>query len=120
MQVKQVLTSLMLAGVLGVASVPAAALADDNHVTPGPGSQQPLTASQFATQYPGCLGPLRSLIANGTLAGAVLPSGFVVPDGFAGSFNPGGHYGTVGEAYFLEVIGGIPADQLSGFCAQFK
>lgn len=44
----------------------------------------------------------------------------MVPDGFSGSFNPGGHYGTVGEAYFLEVIGGIPADQLSSFCAQFK
>jgi hypothetical protein len=117
---KRFLSAGIITGVLVLASLPAAALADDHHVTPGPGSGQPLTASQFATQYSGCLGPLRSLIANGTLAGAVLPSGFVVPDGFSGSFNPGGHYGTVGEAYFLEVIGGIPADQLSAFCAKFK
>lgn len=117
---KRMISALVAAGALSLASLPASALAADHHVTPGPGSQQPLTASQFATQYPGCLGPLRSLIANGTLAGVTLPSGFVVPDGFSGGFNPGGHYGTVGEAYFLEVIGGIPPDQLSAFCAQFK
>lgn len=117
---KQKISAIVLAGALCMAALPSVALADDNHVTPGPGSQQPLSATEFATQYPGCLGPLRSLIANGTLAGATLPSGFVVPDGFSDSFNPGGHYGTVGEAYFLEVIGGIPADQLSSFCAQFK
>lgn len=72
---KQKISAIVLAGALCMAALPAVALADDNHVTPGPGSQQPLTASQFATQYPGCLGPLRSLIANGALAGATLPSG---------------------------------------------
>jgi hypothetical protein len=75
-------------------------------------------ANGFATEQQGCLGPLRSAIARGDLAGAALPSGFTVPDGFSGSFNPGGHFGTVAEAAFLTQTGGIT--DLTGFCAQFK
>src|SRR5712691_877649 len=75
-------------------------------------------ANGFATQRQGCLGPLRSAIARGDLAGAVPPSGFVVPAGFSGSFNPGGHFGTVAEAAFLTNTGGIT--DLAAFCAQFK
>ncbi len=117
---KRVLMLTLVLAALVLVSLPVSALADDHHVTPGPGSLQPLTPSQFATQYHGCLGPLRSAIASGALAGVTLPSGFVVPDGFSGSFDPGGHYGTVGEAYFLEQLGGIPAgQQLLDFCASF-
>ncbi len=75
-------------------------------------------ANGFATERQGCLGPLRSAIARGDLAGAVLPSGFVVPAGFSGSFNPGDHFGTVAEAAFLTNAGGIT--DLASFCAQFK
>jgi hypothetical protein len=59
---------------------------------------------------------LRSAIARGDLAGVVLPDGFVVPAGFNGDFNPGGHSGTVGEAAFLQSHG---VADLEAFCAQF-
>jgi hypothetical protein len=72
--------------------------------------------SEFATKDNGCLGGLRSAIARGDLAGVVLPDGFVVPAGFNGDFNPGGHTGTVGEAAFLESHG---VTSLDSFCAQF-
>ena len=75
-------------------------------------------ANGFATEQQGCLGPLRSAIARGDLAGAVLPSGFVVPAGFSGSFNPGDHFGTVAEDAFLTNAGGIT--DLAAFCAQFR
>jgi hypothetical protein len=73
-----------------------------------------LSPSEFATQYSGCLGPLRSLIAQGEFDG-------VGPFGphFTGSVNPGAHQGTVGEEEFLQIVIGIPADQLAAFCAQF-
>jgi hypothetical protein len=60
--------------------------------------------STFATQNNGCLGGLRSAIARGDLAG------------FSAAFNPGGHFGTVGEAAFLQSHG---VTNLSAFCAQF-
>ncbi len=75
-------------------------------------------ANGFATELKGCLGPLRSAIARGDLAGVRLPSGFSVPAGFSGSFNPGDHFGTVAEAAFLTNVGGIT--DLASFCAQFK
>ena len=71
----------------------------------------------FATQDQGCLGPLRSAIARGDLAGVTL-NGFTIPAGFNGGFNPGGHFGTVAEAAFLQQVLGI--SDLSTFCAQFK
>lgn len=73
-----------------------------------------ISASRFATQYSGCLGQLRSMIAQGDLAG-------VGPFGrhFTGDVNPGAHQGTVGEEEFLETVIGIPADALVAFCAQF-
>jgi hypothetical protein len=73
-------------------------------------------ANDFATNYSGCLGPLRSAIAGGALDGATLPDGTVLPGGFGGSFNPGGHLGTVAEAEFL--LGhGFTEEQLVAFCA---
>lgn len=70
----------------------------------------------FATSDTGCLGALRSMIANGQLAGVTLPDGFVIPAGFSGSFNPGDHFGTVAEGAFLTSHG---VTDLSAFCAQF-
>jgi hypothetical protein len=75
-------------------------------------------ANWFARNYQGCLGPLRSAIARGDLAGVVLPSGLVVPAGFSRDFNPGDHFGTVAEANFLTQAGGIV--NLAAFCAAFK
>jgi hypothetical protein len=72
--------------------------------------------SDFATGNQGCLGGLRSAIARGDLAGVPLPDGFVVPAGFNGAFNPGGHLGTVGEAAFLQSHG---VTDLDTFCALF-
>lgn len=74
-----------------------------------------ITPSEFATRYKGCLGPLRSLIAQGEFAG-VGPFG----EHFTGEVNPGAHVGTVGEEEFLRFVIGIPADQLAAFCAQFQ
>jgi hypothetical protein len=72
--------------------------------------------SDFATGNQGCLGGLRSAIARGDLAGVPLPDGFVVPAGFNGDFNPGGHLGTVAEAAFLQSHG---VTDLDAFCSQF-
>jgi hypothetical protein len=69
--------------------------------------------SVFATQFPGCLGPLRSLIAQGQFAGV---GPFV--QHFTGDVNPGAHQGTVGEEEFLANVLGIT--DLAGFCGQFK
>jgi hypothetical protein len=54
----------------------------------------------FAQLDQECLGPLRSSIARGELP-ALAP-------GFSGSFNPGGHFGTVAEAQFLAAVLGLP------------
>ena len=74
-----------------------------------------ISPSEFATQYPGCLGQLRSMIAQGDFAG-------IGPFGrhFTGLVNPGSHQGTVGEEEFLETVIGIPADELAAFCARFE
>jgi hypothetical protein len=42
----------------------------------------------------------------------------VLPAGFSGSFNPGDHLGTVGEAEFL-LSHGFTEDQLADLCASF-
>ena len=73
-----------------------------------------ISPSDFATLYSGCLGPLRSAIAQGQFAG-VGPFG----EHFTGQVDPGSHQGTVGEEEFLETVIGIPADQLQAFCAHF-
>jgi hypothetical protein len=99
-----------LAAALALALVPQLAAAGVQHPPAG------TPPSQFATQDPGCLGPLRSMIAAGQLAGVALPDGFVIPDGFSGSFNPGDHFGTVQEAQFLQSHG---VTDLTAFCAQF-
>jgi hypothetical protein len=73
-----------------------------------------LSPSTFATSYSGCLGQLRSKIAQGEFAG-------VGPFGghFTGLVNPGAHQGTVGEEEFLRTVIGIPESELAAFCARF-
>jgi hypothetical protein len=73
-----------------------------------------VSPSEFATQYTGCLGPLRSRIAQGDFAG-IGPFG----EHFTGLVNPGAHQGTVGEEEFLRIVIGIPEPELDAFCAQF-
>jgi hypothetical protein len=106
------LTALALGPVAALAlAAPAAA------ATPGALENPPtgIPPSVFATQYSGCLGPLRSAIAQGQFAG-IGPFG----EHFTGQVDPGAHQGTVGEQEFLETVIGIPADQLAAFCAQFE
>jgi hypothetical protein len=66
----------------------------------------------FATTYQGCLGPARSQIAQGNLAG-VGPFG----EHFTGAVNPGVHQGTPGEEEFLTALG---FTDLASVCSQFK
>jgi len=73
-----------------------------------------ISPSAFATRYSGCLGQLRSKIAQGDFAG-IGPFG----QHFTGLVNPGAHQGTVGEEEFLRGVIGIPDSQLAAFCAQF-
>ena len=63
--------------------------------------------SEFATQYKGCLGNLRSTLAQGTGSG-------LFANGFGPGVNPGVHQGTVGEEEFLRDLG---VTDLSAFCA---
>jgi hypothetical protein len=55
------------------------------------------------------------MIAQGDFAG-IGPFG----EHFTGVVNPGAHQGTVGEEEFLEIVIGIPANELAAFCAQFE
>jgi len=73
-----------------------------------------ISPSEFATTYGGCLGQLRSKIAQGDFAG-IGPFG----EHFTRLVNPGAHQGTVGEEEFLRVVIGIPESELAAFCAQF-
>jgi hypothetical protein len=106
---------LVLAVALGAAG--ATGLAAPAFASPGNVENPPagISPDVFATQYSGCLGPLRSAIAQGQFAG-IGPFG----EHFTGQVNPGAHQGTVGEEEFLESVIGIPADQLAAFCAHFE
>jgi hypothetical protein len=110
MNVKSLALSLAL-GTVAATGVAAPATAASGSVENPPAGISP---QQFATQYSGCLGSLRSAIAQGQFAG-VGPFG----EHFTGQVNPGAHQGTVGEEEFLTTVIGIPADQLAAFCAQF-
>jgi len=100
-----------------VASVAFASLAVATLAAPAAAVESPpagITPSDFATKYSGCLGGLRSKIAQGDFAG-VGPFG----EHFTGLVNPGAHQGTVGEEEFLRIVIGIPESELAAFCAQF-
>jgi hypothetical protein len=96
----------------------AAALASLALAAPAAAVESPPTGispRDFATDYSGCLGQLRSMIAQGAFAG-VGPFG----DHFSGTVNPGAHQGTVGEEEFLTSVIGIPEPALAAFCAQYE
>ena len=97
---RRIALAAAVAGSLLAAVMPISALAADGGRV-GPPQTQP-NPSAFATGYHDCLGPLRSAIAQGDFAG-------VGPFGphFTGSVDPGAHYGTVGEAAFLEQVLGL-------------
>ena len=101
---KRLLLTLGTAGSLLLAAVPATALAANDGRIGSPQTQP--NPSGFVTTYHDCLGPLRSEIAQGDFAG-------IGPFGthFTGAVDPGAHYGSVGEAAFLEAVLGLtPAD----------
>lgn len=75
---------LAAAGVAALA-LAAPAAADSIHAVPGPQGEPNPRA--FVTDDHACIGPLRSALAQAGL--------------FDGSFNPGAHYGSVGEETFL-------------------
>jgi hypothetical protein len=102
---------------LVAATLAAAALGVPAFAVPAQAEENPpsgIPPSEFATQYSGCLGQLRSKIAQGDFAG-IGP----FAQHFTGLVNPGVHQGTVGEEEFLEIVIGIPAEELAAFCAQF-
>jgi hypothetical protein len=77
---------------------------------------QNIPPSEFATKYKGCLGKLRSALAQG------LPVG-PFANGFGRGVNPGVHQGTVGEEEFLRTV--IlpllpPGTTLEALCASFE
>jgi len=112
MGIKSLALTLAL-GAVGATCIAASVLAASARAVENPPAG--ISPEVFATQYSGCLGPLRSAIAQGQFAG-VGPFG----EHFTGQVNPGAHQGTVGEEEFLQTVIGIPADQLAAFCAQFK
>jgi hypothetical protein len=80
-------------------ALPSATLAGGGKATDGPQDQP--NPQGFATGCHGYLGPLRSAIARGLMENAELG----IPAKFSGDFNPGKHYGSVGEEQFLDALG---------------
>jgi hypothetical protein len=99
---KRLILAIAASGSLLFAVPSAASAANDGRI--GSPQTQP-NPSDFATTYQACLGPLRSLIAQGAFAG-VGPFG----QHFTGAVDPGAHYGTVGEAAFLLAVLGLTPD----------
>jgi hypothetical protein len=97
---KRLILAMATAGSLLLAAAPSSALAANDGRIGSPQTQP--NPSAFATNYQACLGPLRSLIAQGAFAG-VGPFG----QHFTGAVDPGAHYGTVGEAAFLWAVLGL-------------
>lgn len=93
-------TSMMSGLVFSLAiALPSSALAAGEKATDPPQDQpNPRGFAAGCQQY---LGPLRSAIARGVAEDPALG----IPAGFSGDFNPGKHYGTVGEEQFLDALG---------------
>ena len=105
---KRLLTALVVCGSLMV--LPTQAFAANGGRIGSPQTQP--NPSDFVTNYQDCLGPLRSMIAQGQFAG-VGPFG----EHFTGAVDPGAHYGSVGEAAFLLAVLGLSpsaCDTLAG------
>jgi hypothetical protein len=98
----RIFISAVVAGLAFAAPAPAAAVENP---------PRGISPSEFATQYSGCLGQLRSQIAQGNFNG-VGPFG----EHFTGSVNPGAHQGTVGEYEFLRDVLGLSDAQIAELC----
>ncbi len=81
----------------------------------GPPTSDGVSVAEFSTDYQGCAGPLRSLIASGAIAG-VQVGDLVVPDGFGQGFNPGAHLGSVDEIAFIEQTTGLDRAGVEALC----
>lgn len=103
---KFVLSCLLLVSFLSLVAGASPVRADSSHQVVG----KTTPSSTFATTDQGCLGPLRSQIAQGQFNG-VGPFG----EHFNGSVDPGAHYGTAGEANFLTTVLGVAS--VNAFCA---
>ena len=84
---------LILSGLLMVQPV----LADPPHPVESP--PEGTSPNEFAVDYSGCLGSLRSAIARGAFDD-IGP----FEEHFSGQVNPGAHQGTVGEEEFLTAL----------------
>jgi hypothetical protein len=103
---KLMFASLLLVAFLSLVITTSSARADSSHQVVG----KTTPSNTFATTDQGCLGPLRSQIAQGQFNG-VGPFG----EHFNGTLDPGAHYGTAGEANFLTTVIGVK--DLSAFCS---
>ena len=103
---KFVLSCLLLVFFLTLVTGTSTVRADSSHQVVG----KTTPSDTFATTDQGCLGPLRSEIAQGQFIG-VGPFG----EHFTGTVDPGAHYGTAGEANFLTTVIGVK--DLNTFCA---
>lgn len=104
---KRLLITIVIAASLVAAALPATALAANSGQIGSPQTQP--NPSGFVVNYHDCLGPLRSAIAQGDFAG-VGPFG----SHFTGAVDPGAHYGSVGEAAFLEQVLGLSPGACAG------
>src|SRR5215218_868278 len=107
----QTITKLLGTGaVLGVTILGGGPAAADEPTSAG------VPVSDFATEYHGCAGPLRSMIASGALDG-VQVGNLTVPDGFSQTFNPGAHVGSTDEIAFLMQATGFDLATIQQLCA---
>ncbi len=96
---KSILLKIWMMGILILSGllIVQPALADPPHPVESP--PEGTTPDEFATDYSGCLGSLRSAIARGEFED-IGP----FEEHFNGQVNPGAHQGTVGEEEFLTAL----------------
>src|SRR5207245_9530269 len=95
---KFVLSCLLLVCFLSLVTATSPVRAGSSHQVVG----KPTPSDTFATTDQGCLGPLRSEIAQGQFSG-VGPFG----EHFTGTVDPGAQYGTAGEANVVTAAIGV-------------
>src|SRR2546428_12596752 len=103
---KFMLAGLLIVAFFSLVATTSSVRADSSHQVVG----KTTPANVFATTDHGCLGPLRSQIAQGQFNG-VGPFG----EHFNGTIDPGAHYGTAGEGNFLTTVLGVK--DVTSFCS---
>jgi hypothetical protein len=101
---------------LGIAAVLGATILGGGQAVADEPTSAGVPVSDFATEYHGCAGPLRSMIASGALDG-VQVGNLTVPPGFSQSFNPGAHVGSTDEIAFLMQATGFDLATIQQLCA---